>query len=84
MGSLVFLRAYLDSNRSRNGIANESPDVSGEVIDALLLSWLHKRWICRVEDRYVVVLPRKGRREPLHGPRSADPDRCGCRWCRAR
>jgi hypothetical protein len=53
---------YLDTNRSRLGIAQQFPDIGDELIDAILLSWLHERWICRVEDRYVGVLPRKGPR----------------------
>jgi hypothetical protein len=37
------------------------PRLEPRVIDALLLQWLHRRWICRVGDRYVGVIPRKGK-----------------------
>ncbi|MBX3156904.1 MAG: RiPP maturation radical SAM C-methyltransferase [Deltaproteobacteria bacterium] len=62
LGMKLELWMYLDTNRSRTGIASQFPDVSEELMDMLLLGWLHNRWIARVEDRYVAVLPRKGPR----------------------
>ena len=41
-------------------IAAAFPTVAADVLDVLLEMWLHRRWICRVGDRYISVLPRKG------------------------
>ena len=53
---------YLDRHRTRGGIQRHVPGVADEFLDTLLLTWLHRRWICRNGDRYLAVLPHRGPR----------------------
>ncbi len=57
-GARIYLA--LDQHRSRDHLGAAFPDIAPEMLDTLLLTWLHRRWICRVGDRYVAVLPRRG------------------------
>jgi ribosomal peptide maturation radical SAM protein 1 len=52
--------AFLDQHRSRDQVASAFPAVDPSLVDALLLSWHHRRWVCRVRGRYLVVVPRRG------------------------
>ena len=39
-------------------------------MDGLLGTWIHRRWICAIGDRYLNVLPRRG---PLATTSSVEP-----------
>ena len=59
-GVAARLFLYLDQNRSREAVAEAFAHIDATLVDALLLTWIHRRWVCRVDDRYLQVLPRKG------------------------
>ncbi len=60
VGDRAALFVFLDQHRSRQQIADLLPRIASEVVDALLATWEHQRWICRIGDRYLSVLPRRG------------------------
>jgi ribosomal peptide maturation radical SAM protein 1 len=59
-GPAVALFRFLDQHRTRAAIERAFPDLAPEVLEATLEMWLYRRWICRVDDRYLSVVPRKG------------------------
>jgi ribosomal peptide maturation radical SAM protein 1 len=61
-GPSAQLFALLDRNHTRAAIGRELRALEPAVVDAALETWLHRRWICRIGDRYLAVLPRKGPR----------------------
>jgi hypothetical protein len=56
-GQLARLFRFLDQHRSRAQL-DELLGAEPVFVDAVLAAWLHRRWICRVGDRYLCVLPR--------------------------
>lgn len=61
---------FLDQHRSRAQIASLLPDLEEAFVDGLLGTWIHRRWICAIGDRYLNVLPRRG---PLATTSSVEP-----------
>lgn len=60
-GVRASLFLFLDQHRGRHQIAEHLPGLEPAFVDALLETWLHQRWICRIGDRYLSVIPRRGR-----------------------
>jgi ribosomal peptide maturation radical SAM protein 1 len=59
-GVAAELFLYLDAHRSREQIAKTFPTLAPELVDTLLLTWIHRRWVCTDGGRYLAVVPRKG------------------------
>ncbi|MBX3156910.1 MAG: RiPP maturation radical SAM C-methyltransferase [Deltaproteobacteria bacterium] len=59
-GAAMGIFAFLDQHRSRKQVVAAFPALDPSVIDTLLLSWHHRRWVCRDGDRFLVVVPRRG------------------------
>ena len=61
---------YLDQFRSRAQIARQFPGLDATLVDTLLLTWGFRRWVCRVGDRFLSVLPRRGPAIPMEWKRA--------------
>ncbi|MBX3156906.1 MAG: RiPP maturation radical SAM C-methyltransferase [Deltaproteobacteria bacterium] len=70
---------YLDTHRAYDGMRRDFAELAPEMLDALLLSWIHRRWLLKVDDRYLIVVPRKGPRRagqpmlPVPSERKREP-----------
>lgn len=71
-GLAAQLFGFLDQHRAHAAIVKAFPAVSSEVLEALLEVWLHRRWICRIGDRYLAVVPRKGPNPARHADYTPD------------
>ena len=59
-GKAAAIFRFLDRHRLFSAVAREFSPTPVEVLEALLDVWIHRRWVCRVGDRYLAVIPRKG------------------------
>lgn len=59
-GVRASLFLYLDQYRTRAQIGQHVGELDSTLVDVLLETWLHQRWICQIGDRYLSVLPRRG------------------------
>ena len=57
-GRAADLFRYLDQARPLPAIQREFADLLPEVVESLLDTWAHRRWVCRDGDRTLCVVPR--------------------------
>lgn len=74
-GVAARLFRLLDRNHTLAAIVRAIPEVDRPVIEATLEVWLHRRWICRIGDRHLGVVPRKGPRPARERPARTEPTR---------
>ncbi len=58
-GAGAALFRLLDKARTDTALANTTAQLDREIVEAALATWEHRRWVARVGERWIGVIPRR-------------------------